>query len=424
MLSVASRTPPCRRVLAAVPRTLFLVAVLVWTTGAALAAWPAAAHATSLSSSIDAALARHGVLGWGTSVVVWDTTTGRIVYSRRPRDLLVPASNEKLVTSATALAKWGADHCFVTAALAGAEADAGGVLHGDLWLHGGGDPLLATGGLRRLAAAVRAAGVIRVAGRVVGDESFFDAVRSVSSWKAGDSAYCAPLSALAVNGGRAGGSRPALAAARLFRSALTAAGVKVSGGAASGRAPAGAVSVAQLESPPLSRVLSAMNKPSDNFIAEMLTKALGADFGGSGTTRAGLAVESSFLHSCGFTSSDFALRDGCGLSPRDRLSTLTITRLLLLMDDRFDFQSYWSSLSIAGKDGTLAARMRGTRAVGVLHAKTGTLSVASSLSGYVTDRGYEGLVFSILMNGAPLRTLAARQAQDEIGVLLASADLD
>lgn len=409
---------------ASLRRRIVLVTVLVCAAGGwATAQAPAAYAAASLTQSINAALGRCGMLGSGTSVLVWDTDSGRVVYSRLPYALRVPASNEKLVTSATALARWGADHCFTTSAMAGAAADADGVLRGDLWLHGGGDPLLTASGLKRLASAVRAAGVRSVTGRIVGDESLFDQARSVGSWQAGDSAYCGSLSALAVNEGWAGGAQPALAAARLFRAALAGAGVKVAGQAASGRAPDGAVTVAQLESPPLWRILMKMNKPSDNFIAEMLTKGLGRDFAGSGSTRAGLSVESAFLRSSGFTSRDFVLRDGSGLSPQDRLSTSTITRLLLLMDDRFDFQSYWGSLAIAGCDGTLAHRMRGTRAVGVLHGKTGTLSVASALSGYVTTRGYDGLVFSIVMNGAPLSTGAARAAQDQIGALLAASNL-
>lgn len=390
----------------------------------ALAALPAGALGSgSLSTGIDRALARHGMLGPGTSVLVWDTGTGRILYSRRPHAPRIPASNQKLVTAAASLARWGADHTFVTRALAASSVGADGVLRGDLWLRGGGDPLLTTRGLRRLAAAVRAAGVKRVGGRVVGDESVFDSARSVGAWRAGDGAYCGSLSALAVNGGRGAGGQPAVAAARLFRAALMSAGVTVNGGVAAGRSPAAAATVAELTSPPLWRVLMAMNKPSDNFIAEMLTKGLGRDFGGSGSTRAGLAVAADFLRSCGLRSRDFALRDGCGLAHGDRLSAWAVTRLLLFMDDRWDFQSYWTSLAVAGRDGTLASRMRGTRAVGLLRGKTGTLAVASALSGYVTTRGYEGLVFAIVMNGAPLSRYAARAAQDEIGALLAASDL-
>jgi len=162
-----------------------------------------------------------------------------------------------------------------------------------------------------------------------------------------------------------------------------------------------------------------MNKPSDNFYAEMLTKGLGAQFAGGGTTARGVTAERAFLVSVGLGAKTFTLTDGSGLSYYDRLTTLDITKLLTAMSQRTDWKTFWYSLSVAGVDGTLSARMRGTAAKGNLHGKTGTLTDASNLSGYVKSANGDWLDFSLLMNKHDINVSAAHAAQDAIGVALA-----
>ena len=315
--------------------------------------------------------------GAGSAVEVWDLDTGKRLYARNAHVPLTPASNEKLVTSAAALDLWGPDKRFRTEIYVTAPPDADGVVCGDVVLKGYGDPTLASSEFARFAAALRAAGVRRVKGRVAGDESHFDTLRTVSGWKTSFQFECGPLSALAVDGGWAKGRRvaqPAVHAARLLRASLVKAGVEVEGGAFSKRLPARAILVYTDTSPRVAVILSRMNKTSDNFIAEMLTKGIGRDAAGSGTTRAGVAGQRRFL-----------LR----------------------------------SLPVAGVDGTLRLRMRGTPAQRNVRAKTGTLSIASCLSGYVSSADHHSLAFSILMNRASLNVYAAQRAQDEIGAALA-----
>jgi D-alanyl-D-alanine carboxypeptidase/D-alanyl-D-alanine-endopeptidase (penicillin-binding protein 4) len=399
---------------------------------------PALAAASSLSRTIDSTLARYGLNGHGTAVAVWDLETGTMAYGRNVRAVLAPASNEKLATAATALIRWGADHRFRTEARASGAIDADGVLHGDLHLRGYGDPTLSTlyyqrrvfhaktSSVAHLARLVREAGVRRITGRVLGDESWFDRRRSVSSWRPGNELYCGPLSALTVNQGYSGGARaaqPAVHAAAAFRDALRSAGIRVDGGAGIGRAPSGAAILATEYSAPLWRVLGLMGKPSDNTIAEMLLKGLGRDFGAGGTTAAGAAVVRSQLVACGAPAAGLRVLDGSGLSYGNRLTAHAVTRLLVHMSTRMDFDTFWSSLAVGGRDGTLRLRMRGTLAVDNVHAKTGTLSIASCLSGYLTTRDREGVAFSILMNGWPLDAGRARAAQDALAAALARADL-
>ena len=164
-----------------------------------------------------------------------------------------------------------------------------------------------------------------------------------------------------------------------------------------------------------------MNKPSDNFFAEMLTKGLGASFGGGGTTARGVKVERAFLVSLGIAAKTFRLTDGSGLSYDDRLTTLDITTLLRRhvaahrLAGLLELARRWPASTAPCRD-----RMRGTAAQKNLHGKTGTLTVASNLSGYVTSANGEWLAFSMLMNTrVRIDVTAAHAAQDAIGVALA-----
>ena len=161
-----------------------------------------------------------------------------------------------------------------------------------------------------------------------------------------------------------------------------------------------------------------MNKPSDNFLAEELLKGLGAGFGAGGTTVAGAGVAGEFLRSIGIPDG-YRLRDGSGLSYGDRLTARAVLKILGEMARREDFPVFRRSLAVAGVDGTLKTRMRGTAAAGNVRAKTGTLNVASSLSGYVTTANGHTLSFSLLMNGDPVDYAGAHAAQDAVAVLLA-----
>ena len=162
-----------------------------------------------------------------------------------------------------------------------------------------------------------------------------------------------------------------------------------------------------------------MNKPSDNFFAEMLTKGLGASFGGGGTTARGNKVETKFLVSLGIGCQELYLDRRLRAELR-RLVPLDIATLLQAMSKRTDWPTYWGLVSVAGVDGTLYDRMRGTAAEKNLHGKTGTLTVANNLSGYVDSENGEWLAFSMLMNRANwIDVTAAHEAQDAIGVALA-----
>ena len=159
---------------------------------------------------------------------------------------------------------------------------------GSLVLQGHGDPTLNDAGLNRLAKQVRAAGVRKVAGSVLGDESYFDSRRTAPGWK--PSFYITqsePLSALTVDRTwfhTHHSSAPAAAAASLFKDALRKQGVAVTGRAVRGVASPDAEELAEVLSPRLSQIVRFMDRESDNFTAELLLKEVGASTGDVGST--------------------------------------------------------------------------------------------------------------------------------------------
>jgi D-alanyl-D-alanine carboxypeptidase/D-alanyl-D-alanine-endopeptidase (penicillin-binding protein 4) len=351
-----------------------------------------------------------------------DLATGEAVYSRNASLSLLPASNEKLAVTYAALTALGPSFRIETSVLGeGEQVDT--TWQGDLVLKGYGDPTLTSWDLTVLARQIRAAGILRVTGRVLADESWFDTRRTAPGWKA--SFYIEespPLSALIVDRGRVGrwtSHDPALAAAQLFRTALTHAGVSVAGAAVHGVADETAMPLAAVDSPPLSAIVRWMDRVSDNFEAEMLLKQLGAIQAERGTTSAGIGVVSGLLTQAGVPMGGVRMVDGSGLSLLDRFTANALVSLLTVMwNDAGVRPELLASLPVAGRSGTLVHRMRGTAAAGVVLAKTGTTSNASALSGFVGDR----YVFSILHNGWPISSSWARLAQDRFVAVLAASE--
>ena len=418
------------------PRRLLTAAVVALAALACLAP-PASA---GVSSSVTAILAHYGLAGSATGLSIWREGDARALYARNARALLAPASNEKLITATAALGRWGAAHRFKTELYlpAAPTATPVGVVQGDLYVKGYGDPSLSTASFQHDQLGMKTAkpaafvtqlqklGVTEVTGHVVADASWFDDQATVPGWTPGVLSSCSRLSALTVNEGLKGDASvadPALRTASLLTAELRHAGIKVDGGARTGVTPPGSYLAVTLLSAPLSDLLRHMDKQSDNFFAEMLVKGLGRDFRGTGSTAAGLRVLRTTMDSYGLDRSGYSVHDGSGLSYADRLSARGVAKLLRVMCGAADYPAFDTSLSVAGVDGTLEYRMRGTAAAGDFHGKTGTLDIASCLSGYVMDAAGHEFVVSLLMNGHPMNVWAAHQAQDAIAEALARAKL-
>ena len=361
-----------------------------------------------------------GVLPAATGAVVVDLTTGQLVYERNGGLPLQPASTQKLAVALASLAELGPGYRFDTDVLARGS-KRGDVWVGDLFLKGYGDPTLHRRDLVRLARQVHAAGIRKVTGRVLGDESYFDTRRTAPGWKRsffGEESP--PLSALVVDRAVVAGrwvEDPALAAAVELEDVLEKEGVHVARGARTGVAPPGATPLTGVLSEQLAQMVTKMNRESDNFVAEMLLKGLGARAGRAGATAEGVRVVRRILARLGVPLAGVRLADGSGLSRRDQFTSLALAALLVAAwNDPGLRGPFVGSLAVAGVNGTLEDRLEDPPAYGRVLGKTGTTDVASSLAGYVDER----YAFVVLMNGNPIPWWSARVGQDRFVQLLAA----
>jgi D-alanyl-D-alanine carboxypeptidase/D-alanyl-D-alanine-endopeptidase (penicillin-binding protein 4) len=468
------------------------------------------------------------------AVKIVSLDSGQIIFEQDANKFVRPASNMKLYTVATAFDRLTPDFHFITSVYAREKVD-DGKIKGDLIIYGRGDPSIAARfnngdyfkGINDLADRIVAAGVKRIKGDLVGDESYFHGAPLGSGWEWEDLtwSYGAPVSALSINdnaidlnvkpGERVGapvtyttgppsasflsivnrattsakGSRsalriyrglgantlelsgtiplgdagwvggvaipdPALAFVTMLRDALVKRGVKIdgrmrtvnsrTGGSVIPAYPANEqtigippIEIASLQSPVFREIAAHTLKPSQNQYTELILRTLGRNprvLDSTGNTgalagdaqsasddeAAGLKMVRDFLRQAGIGENDVELNDGSGLSRNDLISANTTVQLLTFMSKHKYFAQFRDALPIAGVDGTLRTRMRGTPAEGNVRAKTGSLSSVASLSGYVTTAGGEHLVFSMMLNNYPDAAAVRRDSIDAIAVLLAS----
>lgn len=452
-------------------------------------------------------------------IKVTSLETGRVLFEENANKLLRPASNMKLYTVAAALDRLSPDYRFVTSVYANEKPNDKGVVKGDLTIYGRGDPSMAARfrsgdyfkGIDDLAARIAAAGVKKVEGDLIGDESYFTGPQYGSGWEWEDLQwyYGAEVSALTVNDnaldlfvkpgakvgdpavittgppdpllrinnrvltgargtkrelnahrglnadelaitgsialddkGYTGGigiSRPALLFAYLLRASLAQRGVTVKGktrtidaSPAAGFVSPGpanhGIEITSMSSVPFSTIAANTLKPSQNLYTEIILRTLGNVAAPPATEpdidrtseSAGLEVVKKFLAEAGVTPSSLVLSDGSGLSRNDMITAEATIQLLTYMHRHRYAAVFRDALPIAGVDGTLRSRFKGTPAENNLRAKTGTLSSANSLSGYVRDAAGEQLAFSIMVNNYQQDADVRANCIEPIAILLAS----
>jgi len=350
---------------------------------------------------------------------------GRSAYRHRSEDLQTPASTQTLLTSAAVLDRLDPSTRFTTDVASTAAVDRG-VVRGDVFLVGGGDPGLVSSlyrtvqqipdarpstSLDALARRLKEAGVRRIEGRVLGDESRYDALRVVPSWPSRFVAQnqSGPLSALSVDEGyllerddegtwrRIRSEDPPTDSAAAFTAVLKSRGIEVTGAPAAGTHPDGAPVLATIDSPPLIDIVGDMLQRSDNQTAEMLAKELGRTVEGKGTTAAGARSVAAWLAAEQLAGEGSTVVDGSGLDPANQL---TCDELVGVLDRSGGIDgAIGSRLPVAGESGTLRSRFGGSQAEGVLRAKTGSLNGVRSLAGFVELPGGEVATFAYIANG-------------------------
>ena len=368
-----------------------------------------------LHADIDTVLQEALFTTASVSIKVVAVRTGEVIYEKNPRKLHHPASTTKLFTAATALARLGADYRFETTLYVDADADTQVI--GDVYLKGRADPVLQPQDIVKLVDTLLEAGVESIQGDIVVDTTYLDTVREGPGWMWDDRPL--RISALSIRQiePEPGTRSRALACGYLLKNELIEKGIEVIGDVVPGTVPLDARPVAKHLSPPLADIIKLMNKPSDNWIAELLFKAIGAEvMGEPGTWQKGRDAVNEFLAEIMDEPPVHRFVDGSGLSRYNLLNAELLTRLLVSMHHNFKLMpEFLASLPIAGVDGTLGNRMQGMSAEKVLRAKTGTLSGVSALAGYTTTADGEVFAFGILISHYVGSAIPARAIQDQIG---------
>ena len=369
----------------------------------------ATAAAARLQRQLTGALAKSGPQ---VGALVEDIDSGQVLFSHDPDVARPPASVEKLYTTVAALNLLGPTARFPTRVLATGHMGRGGVWHGNLYLRGGGDPTFGDGGWNRtyeqghgptasqLAAQLEHDGIRRVTGRIFADESLFDTERGGPL--TGDLPdlpdYGGELSALVYDHGMSTAKMsPAVYAAHELAITLRGIGMKVAAASRTEKTPPGAVLLARVESPPLAVLVRLMDVPSDDLIADMLAKQLGARYMGDGTLADG-AIE--IRQTIG---NDYALHptlfDGSGLDRADRSSPEDVVSLLRKVWATPTGNELYAALPIVGEQGTVQSLGIDTPAAGHCVAKTGTLNGVTNLAGYCRPAGGATLAFALMIDG-------------------------
>ena len=456
-------------------------------------AWTSPRGAAELSNDMASMIASR-IRGGKFGVMVVSLTRGDTLFAHGAGDMMQPASTMKLYSTAVALDRFGPEHSFSTDVLRDSAGLAGGVVSGNVYLRGDGDPSMSSRfwkdpnlPMTTLARSVAAAGVKHVKGDLIYDASAFDDQKIPDGWKTKylGAAYAARVSALSLNenvvwvavrpeGGtarvelepatstipltsnvrvvRGSGGRivarqngdgivvtgsvgsnsgplryslvvpdPALFTAGALHAALKEAGVTVDGAVRPGKTPTAAVKVASFRSPPLSQIISDMNRESINVVAELLYRdaARAIAPGGMSSGEAGLTNLRDFMSKrVGTDARHISASDGSGLSTLDSLTPRNMIHLLSYAHRGPWSSAFHGSLPVAGESELLRRRMRSTPAQGNLHAKTGTTDTVIGLGGYVTAKNGEIMAFSFLYNGADRWN--AKSTMDAMGATLAN----
>jgi len=401
----------------------------------------------TLRHRVDSLISRPEFRSAEWAILAVDPTSGDTLYAHNAATLMVPASNMKLITSSVALAQLGGDFRFTTTFSAHGTI-ANGVLKGDLVVTGRGDPTLsdrtrgsARAAMDTIADSVIAHGIRSITGHIYSGADNFPGPHVGAGWSWDDltESYGAGVDELLFNEGigrvvvhiangdslvkSAPAANPTLDYLTELASALQTRGVHTGLGVAESVVPRDGIPLDTLFvtiSVPLHAILPYFLKPSQNQIGEVLMRTIGLERTGVGTADSGIAVASRQLHAWGIPRDGYELHDGSGMARADLISPATLVSILGRMQSSPDFEAFYSALPVAGVDGTIAQRMRGTRAQGNVHAKTGSLQWVRSLSGYVTDGDGKRLIFSILANKWTTPSRVVTATADSIAATLAA----
>jgi D-alanyl-D-alanine carboxypeptidase/D-alanyl-D-alanine-endopeptidase (penicillin-binding protein 4) len=440
---------------------------------------------------------------WG--VLIRSLKTGETIYARNEKKMFMPASNMKLFTSSSAMIALGPNYRYTTRLVTNGEVN-NGILNGDLILVGSGDPTISgrfdsgkvTITFEQWADSLKAHGIQRIKGNIIGDDNCFDDEYYGAGWSADYETdyYAAQISGLSFNdncvdfrvvpsatiadvcslswtpntkyvnvinktitaaetdsvseinferkrgtntiyvrGKLSIGKNPIIESVTVenptaytvmvLKEVLESKGISVLGTAVDADDFVDTLryehskQLASFTSLPYSEIIKTINKPSQNFYTEQVFRTIGKERYGVGSMDNGRAVAYPILSTWGVDTVRLRCADGSGLSRQDLITPSDIVSILSGMSKENSFLPFYESLPIAGIDGTIKNRMKGTKAESNVHAKTGSIGYVRSLSGYVTSSDGEQFVFSMITNHYTVPTRLAEKIQDSVCVMLA-----
>lgn len=343
-------------------------------------------------------------------VYVWDLTDDRLVFEHNSRLHLRPASTMKCVTAIAALDQLGSSYDYQTRLFyTGNLNDSTQTLEGDLYVQGGMDPMFSDEDMETFVEAIKALGIKSVTGTLYGDVSFKDGKQFGRGWCWDDKNPT--LTPLLYNKRDEFTDR--------LRYLLSRAGINISVGYTNRSVPATAIQITTV-SHNISEVMHRMMKVSDNLYAESMFYQIASNGGRikNASAKMARAKINQLIQKLGLNTADYNIADGSGLSLYNYLTAELEAKLLRYAYQKSDiYDVFLPTLPIAGIDGTLRSRMRGTVAAANVKAKTGTVTGVSSLAGYLTAINGHLLCFSIINNGG-LQPSAMRNLQNKICIAL------
>jgi len=348
------------------------------------------------------------------AVLIYNPQTQDTIYSLNADVSMIPASNTKLFTTATALNLLGGDYALSTKLLCTDNNTKDGIINGNMYIKGFGNSTFTSEDMADMVQELKRIGITRITGSIIGDDTYFDSLYTRDDWITDEAANVSlpPISAIVINrnttlvqkkrGRRLRNyvskvSNPPLFAAEMLREKLINNGISVAGSALAGEAPANSFTLSE-KSIQLRKLIGMINKRSDNFLAECLFKTIGAAASGiQGNAFYSTQAVLDFIDDNGIFAKGTSVVDGSGISRFNQITTGAIAGLLEKMYfDIKNYEDYYNSLSIAGIDGTLRNRMKMTPAERNFHGKTGTLNGVTSIAGYVKAKNGEDLVLSMI----------------------------